>query len=76
MKPLSWLMSMLITTLSPFVLASNVKKATFPFADGDTIPISLSSVNINRLVVEDEKILNVTCPHSFCTTNGIQKDKT
>ncbi|MCV5333125.1 type-F conjugative transfer system secretin TraK, partial [Escherichia coli] len=67
---------MLIATLSPFALASNVQKATFPFADGDTIPVSLSSVNINRLVVEDDKILNITCPHGFCTTNGIQKDKT
>ena len=76
MKPLSWLMTVLITTLSPFALASNVQKATFPFADGDTIPVSLSSVNINRLVVEDDKILNITCPHGFCTTNGIQKDKT
>ncbi|NMS52824.1 TraK domain-containing protein, partial [Vibrio parahaemolyticus] len=69
MKPLSWLMSMLITTLSPFVLASNVKKATFPFADGHTMPVNLSSVNINRLVVEDDKILTITCPHGFCTTN-------
>ncbi|MBN3495485.1 type-F conjugative transfer system secretin TraK [Vibrio neptunius] len=76
MKHLSWLMAVLFTFLSPFALANNVQKATFPFADGDTIPVSLSSVNINRLVVEGDKILNITCPQGFCTTHGIQKDKT
>jgi len=76
MKRFSWLMALFVTCISPFALASNVQKATFPFADGDTIPINLSSVNINRLVVEDDKILNITCPHGFCTTNGMQKDKT
>lgn len=76
MKIYSWLMAALIMGLSPFALADNKPKVTFPFADGDTIPIQLSSVNLNRLVVEDDKIINLTCPHGFCTTNGIQKDKT
>lgn len=38
MKPLSWLMSMLIATLSPFALASNVQKATFPLLTATPSP--------------------------------------
>ncbi|TFH89369.1 type-F conjugative transfer system secretin TraK [Vibrio ouci] len=76
MRLYSWRLALVIISLSPLAFASNVQKATFPFTDGDTIPIHLSSININRLVVEDDKILNITCPHGFCTTNGIQKDKT
>lgn len=76
MKMSSWLLLACVPCLSCSVFANNVDKATFPFTDGDTIPIQLSSVNINRLVVKDDKIINLTCPHGFCTTNGIQKDKT
>ncbi|NOH36427.1 type-F conjugative transfer system secretin TraK [Vibrio chagasii] len=54
----------------------NVPKASFTFNDGDTIPIQLSSININRLIVKSDKIANMTCPRGFCTTTGNQKDKT
>ncbi len=63
----------LITTMQAY---ANVPKASFPFADGDTIPISLSSVNINRIVVKNDRIINITCPRGFCTTTANQKDKT
>jgi len=76
MKIYSWLMGALLTCVSPVGITANVQKATVAFADGDTIPIQLSSVNINRLLVESDKIINITCPHGFCTTSGVQKDKT
>ncbi|BDU46805.1 hypothetical protein TUMSATVNIG3_56030 (plasmid) [Vibrio nigripulchritudo] len=55
--------------------ANNVPKTVYPFNDGDTVPISLSSININRLMVADDRIINLTCPRGFCTTTGHQKDK-
>ncbi|MGR5096836.1 type-F conjugative transfer system secretin TraK [Vibrio mediterranei] len=67
--------TILLTLISAHVFAENVPKATLHFADGDTIPISLSSVNINRLVVKNDKIINITCPPSFCTATGNKRDK-
>ena len=61
---------------SPGVLADIVAKRVIDFTDGDTIPISLSSLNINRLMVKGDKIVNITCPSGFCTTTANQKDKT
>lgn len=72
----AWKVSLLSAIFSSSIFANNVPKATYPFTDGDTIPVSLSSININRLVVQDDKIVNITCPHSFCTLSGNQKDKT
>lgn len=76
MKLHFWLALTLLFFTNRVALAENVHKVTVAFADGDTIPISLSSVNINRLMVEGDKIINLTCPHGFCTTTGIQQDKT
>lgn len=64
-----------LVCISPWVWAGNVPKATFTFADGDTVPVSLSAININRLVVQDDKIVNITCPLGFCTPNANQKDR-
>ncbi|MGY5652134.1 type-F conjugative transfer system secretin TraK [Vibrio cincinnatiensis] len=71
-------LSTLAFMMSHHALANkdNVPKATFTFNDGDTIPIQLSSININRLMVSNDKISNMTCPHGFCTTTGNQQDKT
>lgn len=62
--------------LSATALADNVSKASYTFTDGDTITVSLSSVNINRLVVKNDRIINITCPPGFCTATGNQNDKT
>ena len=67
---------LLAALLSPAVLADNVAKRVIDFTDGDTIPVSLSSLNINRLMVKGDKIVNLTCPSGFCTTTANQKDKT
>lgn len=40
---------------------------TVPFSNNETLDVKLSSVDINRLVVKDDKITSVTCPTGFCT---------
>ncbi|QFT13607.1 type-F conjugative transfer system secretin TraK [Vibrio sp. THAF190c] len=67
---------LLAALISPWSLADNVAKRVIDFTDGDTIPVSLSSLNINRLMVKGDKIVNITCPSGFCTTTANQKDKT
>lgn len=37
------------------------------FSNNETLTVKLSSVDINRLVVRDDKITNVVCPSGFCT---------
>lgn len=58
------------------IAANNAGKVSYPFADGDTIPLQLSSININRLMVKNDRIINLVCPRGFCTTSANQKDKT
>ncbi|MEZ8862558.1 type-F conjugative transfer system secretin TraK [Vibrio sp. 10N.247.311.51] len=70
------LLSALFMAQPALASKDNVPKATFTFNDGDTIPIQLSSININRLRVKSDKISNIVCPRGFCTTTGNQKDKT
>lgn len=57
------------------VCAKNVPAKTYTFADNDTIPVKLSSINLNRLVVKNDKILALTCPVGFCTSHGNKNDK-
>ncbi len=71
-----WFMLLLFASLSAEALADNVAKASFPFNDGDTIPIRLSSLNINRLMVKGDHIINLVCPDGFCTATGNPQDKT
>lgn len=40
---------------------------TIPFSDNETVSLNLSSLDINRLVVDNDKITSVTCPTGFCT---------
>ncbi len=60
--------------IAPFAMAENVGKVSYEFADGDTIPLALSSINLNRLVVKHDRILSIVCPKGFCTSSGNQKD--
>ena len=55
--------------------ASNVPAKVYKYDVNDTIPLSLSSLNINRLLVEGDKISGVDCPIGFCTTNSNRADK-
>lgn len=53
------------------VFSMNTSAATPPinikFADNETVTAKLSSVDINRIVVKNDKITSVTCPTGFCT---------
>ena len=73
MKRLLTLVPLLAALSSPLSLADNVAKREIDFNDGDTIPVTLSSLNINRLMVKDDKIVNITCPSGFCTTTRQSK---
>lgn len=67
---------LMLASMTHVAYANNVPKSTFQFNDGDTIPIQLSSININRLLVKNDKITNITCPRGFCTSTGKQTDTT
>lgn len=54
---------------------TNVPANTYTFNDNDTIQLTLSSLNLNRLVVKDDRIVSFSCPVGFCTTNGVKTDK-
>ncbi len=66
--------AMLLSFLSGSLMAKNIPSSTYTFNDNDTIPIVLSSLNINRLVVRDDKIMGLDCPTGFCTSKGNKKD--
>ncbi|ENM5730750.1 type-F conjugative transfer system secretin TraK [Vibrio mimicus] len=60
--------------IAPCAMAGNAAKVSYEFADGDTIPLALSSININRLLVKNDRIISIVCPKGFCTSSGNQKD--
>ncbi|WP_305810549.1 type-F conjugative transfer system secretin TraK [Photobacterium leiognathi] len=53
--------------LTPLVWAQATPPTTVPFADNETVSLTLSSLDINRLVVRGDRITSVTCPTGFCT---------
>lgn len=57
-----------------FALAENAAMVSYEFDEGDTIPLSLSSINVNRLLVKNDRIISIVCPKGFCTSTGNQKD--
>lgn len=40
---------------------------SIPFANNETVDLNLSYLDINRIIVKDDKITSVTCPTGFCT---------
>ncbi|KAB1176918.1 type-F conjugative transfer system secretin TraK [Photobacterium damselae] len=57
---------LLLAALLPAVAVA-APPTTIPFSNNETITLNLSSMDINRLVVQDDKITSVTCPTGFCT---------
>lgn len=53
--------------LSQGAMATATPPTTMTFLDNDTVPLTLSSLDINRLVVKGDRISSVTCPTGFCT---------
>lgn len=73
-QPLVMIAAVLLSFLSFEGMAKNLPSNTYPFNDNDTVPIVLSSLNINRLVVRDDKIIGLDCPTGFCTSKGNKQD--
>nr|WP_227992979.1 type-F conjugative transfer system secretin TraK [Shewanella sp. YLB-07] len=61
-------------TLSGHALAQNTPPTQYHFNDSETVPVVLSSVDINRLVVKDDKITSIDCPEGFCVVTGTKTD--
>ncbi|MGR5187296.1 type-F conjugative transfer system secretin TraK [Photobacterium damselae] len=59
------LMGLLTLTLTHSAFAA--QPLTIPFSDNETLSLNLSSLDINRLVVQDDRITSITCPTGFCT---------
>ncbi|MEZ8082815.1 type-F conjugative transfer system secretin TraK [Enterovibrio norvegicus] len=55
--------------------ANTLSAKTYNFSQDDTIVLPLSSINPNRLVVIEDRIINVQCPQGFCLTTGNKRDQ-
>ncbi|GAB6264297.1 type-F conjugative transfer system secretin TraK [Photobacterium sp. R1] len=53
----------------------NVPATTYTFNDNETLAVTLSSVDVNRLIVKDDKISSIDCPAGFCVVTGTKSDK-
>ncbi|MGR6831148.1 type-F conjugative transfer system secretin TraK [Aliivibrio wodanis] len=56
---------LLLALLSSSVLAAPASQ--LGFSNNETLTVKLSSVDINRLIVANDKITSVVCPTAFCT---------
>ena len=71
MKHLIWL-----TLLAPVLsFAGNTPKTVHHFDNGDTISLTLSSLDVNTLRVSHDRIVSITCPPGFCSSQTNPKDK-
>ncbi len=64
--------ALLLAILSNSALAAPASQ--IGFSNNETLTVKLSSVDINRLIVKDDKITSVVCPTAFCTLpmgNGV-----
>lgn len=61
-----------ITPLQAF--AKNTPPTHYTFNDSETVHIELSSVDINRLIVANDKITSIDCPQGFCVITGAKAD--
>lgn len=56
----------LLTLFSFGVQATNRAPSEYHLNDNDTVQVTLSSVDLNRLTVKDDAISSVHCPSGFC----------
>lgn len=61
------------TTVSVSSNASSVRNISF--SDNQTIPVTLSDTNLNRLVVTNDQISNILCPSGFCISKHNATDQ-
>src|SRR3989338_4794453 len=63
----------LLSTVSVFFTLPVFAK-TLPFSENQSIPVALSSTNINRLVVSNDQITHVICPTDDCMSKHDSND--
>jgi conjugal transfer pilus assembly protein TraK len=71
MKKYMWIWT---AFLIPFVFANTAPHQIF-FKENETVNAVLSSVDMNRLVVVDDQIQNISCPTNFCTISAQKNDQ-
>ena len=65
---------MLMTVFTGNVSAKNSPPTHYQFNESETVPVVLSSVDINRLVVKNDKITSIDCPAGFCVVTSTKTD--
>lgn len=75
MKRYNLLTFAMMATLPMSLLAANTPPKHYGFNDSETVPIELSSVDINRLVIEGDKITSIDCPEGFCVVTATKSDR-
>ncbi|PMM38677.1 TraK domain-containing protein [Vibrio lentus] len=71
---LSWF-GMMVALLTTPLMAAEVKTTVLPpslfsLSDNETVQVSLSGVDVNRLLVKDDIITSVRCPAGFCVIDN------
>ena len=66
--------ALFITAFPQLAFAKNTPPTHYTFNDSETVPVELSSVDINRLIVANDKITSVDCPQGFCVITGAKGD--
>ena len=57
----------LLLALFPAVTLAATPASDVHFKQNETVVLTLSNVDINRLMVKDDKITSLSCPSAFCT---------
>ena len=74
-RTIAYLSGLLLSLFMLSAASANTAPVTITFSDNETVSASLSSVDMNRLVVRDDRIKNIQCPTGFCTIDARPSDK-
>ena len=69
---LFWLAWITLCTLSVY---ANTPPKTIHFNDNETVNAVLSSIDMNRIVIDGDQVQNISCPSNFCTISAKKRDQ-
>tara|TARA_B100001094_G_scaffold269524_1_gene273767 strand:- start:4478 stop:5236 length:759 start_codon:yes stop_codon:yes gene_type:complete len=69
---LFWLAWITLCTLS---VDANTPPKTIYFNDNETVNAVLSSIDMNRIVIDGDQVQNISCPSNFCTISAKKSDQ-
>lgn len=62
-------------TLCTLSVYANTPPTTIHFHDNETVNAVLSSMDMNRIIIDDDQVQNISCPANFCTISAKKNDQ-